>query len=257
MRTRTNAICAACASAHDTLNRRYCLKLQRSVEADVLPLCEKWLPVPGFPLYVVGERSGRVLSRARGPWRERRAGTHGVFYLFDPERGLKAGIHGPRILFAARRGVNPTDEAFDGLCVTRDGRLMSRADFHSETNSNRWRYADMEKTLEEARRMADLLLDAIRDGDFSKISVELYRRKEKIIAYMADGGIAYNRSTAEELFSEAADHVLTLVREGRALPLLLDGYLRKAVRGIHARHVAERRKLRAAAQNGTLTLLKT
>lgn len=250
MRTRTNAICAACASAHDTLNRRYCLKLQRGVEADVLPLCEKWLPVPGFPLYVVGELSGRVLSRARGPWRERRARQNNIIRLLEKPGGATADFTRQRILFAARRGVDPRDRAFAGFIVTRDGVLTSRADLTASMKANSRKYASLEKTLTEAGQMIGLLLEALRGGDFSKVADHLYGMKDRAMAYMARNEIAYCRDSREELFAEAVETVLSGVVNGRCAPVLPEGYLMRTIRNLYRRQAAERRKLRAAAQDG-------
>lgn len=218
MRTRTNAICAACASAHDTLNRRYCLKLQRSVEADVLPLCEKWLPVPGFPLYVVGERSGRVLSRARGPWRERSLQGNNFVRLTRPEGNSYADFSTARLRFAALRGVNPEDKAFSGFIVTRDGVLTSRADHNAAVKACWRKYPDMEKELLEVRRMIDMQLEALRKGDFSEIATILYGLKDKTMAYMARNEIAIGRDSREELFARAAEQALSFLVNGRAPP---------------------------------------
>lgn len=201
-----------------------------------------WIKIPGFSKYEINRESRQVRSRYKGKSRILR--IHNGSYKLQPDDGCVYSARDIRYLYSAIKNIDPRDIPREYNIVKVNGNefaLKSRQEIVKEI-STRLRIKkkfDVEKEYREAIDFCEVVLQAYRTCNFSKVINEIESRKAKVTEYIIRNRIAVRPERVQEVWEEISNNVLDCIIEKRAYIVNLTGYLNRVVRS----YAAQKRKL--------------
>lgn len=195
-----------------------------------------WIKIPGFSKYEINRESRQVRSSCKGKSRILKI-LNGSYKLRSDDGSLYRAKD-IRFLYSATKNIDPRDiPRVYNVVKTKDNGFVLRS--RQEMNEELRKYLikkkkfDVEKGYREAIDFCEVVLQAYRTCDFSKVINEIESRKAKVTEYIIRNGIAVKPERVQEVWEEILINVLDCIIEKRAYIVNLTGYLNRVAR-VHA-----------------------